>query len=56
MNFNSKNLKVLRKLELPEGNGQVSICQADDGGGKIIIHRLAARGRINNYIEKVFNQ
>lgn len=51
MNFNAKNLKILKKLELPEGNGEISICQAGDSNGKIIIHRLAARGKISNYIE-----
>ncbi len=42
-------LKVLRKEYLPQESGTLQVCQ--DEAGKVLIHRLAARNKINNYIE-----
>lgn len=42
-------LNILRKVSLPNDAGILQICEKEDG--RIIIHRIAARNKINNYIE-----
>lgn len=44
-----KRVKVLSSVELPGGNGTVSVCREEETD-KIVIHRHAARGKINNFI------
>ena len=42
-------LNILRKVSLPNDAGILQICEKEDG--RILIHRIAARNKINNYIE-----
>lgn len=44
-----KNLKILREEKLSDSECTLSICEKPDG--KILVHRKAARNKINNYIE-----
>lgn len=39
----------LRSITLPNGTGSLQMCK--DNSGKILIHRKAARNKINNYVE-----
>lgn len=46
-----KDIKTLiRKIDLADNRGELAICQLNDN--RIIIHRYAARGKINNFIDQ----
>tara|TARA_R110000851_G_scaffold18205_2_gene57293 strand:- start:267 stop:1637 length:1371 start_codon:yes stop_codon:yes gene_type:complete len=48
--MNLKNFEILRKATLKNNMGELSLCKEKDTG-KLIIHRYANRGKVENWVE-----